>query len=270
MLAIIVFVIYFCACLWLFASAHSATNETGAHGKRLAGVAMGILGWLIHGYELCRAVFSGPTLALDSADTASLIGWIIAAITLIKAWNQPRFAAIAGMLLLGAGISAALTDDGTRIFSTSQPGWELTAHILIAVVAYALIAVGASLALGLYILDRRLRSHKPLGWMKTLPSIEGLENGMFQAITVGFALLTLTLFSGFVFVRDLLAQHLVHKAALSCVAWLILGILLWGHWRLGWRGRTAAQWALGGFVLLGLAYFGTKFVLEVLLGRHWG
>jgi ABC-type uncharacterized transport system permease subunit len=106
--------------------------------------------------------------------------------------------------------------------------------------------------------------------MQALPSVEALEIGMFQAIAAGFALLTLTLFSGFVFVQDLIAQHLAHKVALSCLAWLILGILLWGRWRLGWRGRSAARWALGGFVLLGLAYFGSKFVLETVLGRHWG
>jgi ABC-type uncharacterized transport system permease subunit len=78
------------------------------------------------------------------------------------------------------------------------------------------------------------------------------------------------LFSGFVFVRDLVAQHLAHKVALSCLAWLILGILLIGRWRFGWRGRIASRWALSGFCLLGLAYFGSKLVLEVFLGRHWG
>jgi len=43
--------------------------------------------------------------------------------------------------------------------------------------------------------------------------------------------------------------------------------LLLGRWRLGWRGRSAIHWTLGGFALLLLAYFGTKFVLEVILNR---
>ena len=93
---------------------------------------------------------------------------------------------------------------------------------------------------------------------------------MFQAIAAGFALLSLALFSGFVFVDDFLAQHLVHKAVLSCLAWVVFAVLLAGRWYLGWRGRTALRWTLGGFVLLGLAYFGTKLVLEGILGRHWG
>jgi ABC-type uncharacterized transport system permease subunit len=52
--------------------------------------------------------------------------------------------------------------------------------------------------------------------------------------------------------------------------WIVFGILLFGRWRFGWRGRTATRWTLSGFVLLGLAYFGSKIVLESILHRHWG
>jgi ABC-type uncharacterized transport system permease subunit len=38
----------------------------------------------------------------------------------------------------------------------------------------------------------------------------------------------------------------------------------------GWRGRKALRLTLAGFVILALAYFGSKFVLENLLARHWG
>ena len=34
--------------------------------------------------------------------------------------------------------------------------------------------------------------------------------------------------------------------------------------------RRALRWALSGYVLLALSYFGSKLVLETLLGRHWG
>jgi ABC-type uncharacterized transport system permease subunit len=40
-----------------------------------------------------------------------------------------------------------------------------------------------------------------------------------------------------------------------------------GRFRYGWRGRTAIIWTLGGFVILILAYFGTKAVLELILHR---
>jgi ABC-type uncharacterized transport system permease subunit len=82
-------------------------------------------------------------------------------------------------------------------------------------------------------------------------------------------LLTVSLLSGLVFVDDLFSQHLVHKTTLSIMAWLAFGLLLWGRWRYGWRGRSAVRLTLAGIVLLLLAYFGSKLVLEIILERSW-
>ena len=57
------------------------------------------------------------------------------------------------------------------------------------------------------------------------------------------------------------------RIARLAIATVVYAILLIGRWRLGWRGRPAIHWTLGGFMLLLLAYFGSKFVLEILLGR---
>ena len=53
------------------------------------------------------------------------------------------------------------------------------------------------------------------------------------------------------------------------VLWVagLLAILLIGRWLMGWRGRTAIRWTLGGFISLMLAYFGSKMVLELILAR---
>ena len=76
---------------------------------------------------------------------------------------------------------------------------------------------------------------------------------------------SMALMSGFIFLQDIFAQHLVHKSVLSIIAWFVFAILLYGRWQAGWRGRTAIRWTLSGFVSLMLAYFGSKFVLEIIL-----
>jgi ABC-type uncharacterized transport system permease subunit len=53
----------------------------------------------------------------------------------------------------------------------------------------------------------------------------------------------------------------------AVLSWLTFGALLAGRLLYGWRGRTALRWTLTGFVLLILAYVGSRFVLEVILGR---
>ena len=88
-----------------------------------------------------------------------------------------------------------------------------------------------------------------------------------QTIGVGFVLLTATLLTGALFVENMFAQHLAHKTVLSVLSWLAFGGLLLGRWRYGWRGAVAVRWTLAAMVLLVLAFFGSKFVLELVLHR---
>jgi ABC-type uncharacterized transport system permease subunit len=225
---------------------------------------------LAHAVVVSRSIFAKPEFAFTLAETASLIGCLIGAIALVWAWQRPRFAGIGAILLVTAGLVAAPTNEGARTFAVERASWELTAHIVLSVAAYALITIAAAMAIALAFLDRRLRMRKPLGWLSILPSVEALEAGTFQALGAGFAMLTLSLFSGFIFVDNLFSQQLSRKTILTCLSWVVFGTLLYGRWRFGWRGRTAVRWTLGGFALLGLGYFGSKIVLELILGRHWG
>jgi ABC-type uncharacterized transport system permease subunit len=94
-----------------------------------------------------------------------------------------------------------------------------------------------------------------------------MENLLFQLLGSGFALLTLSLGTGFIFLDNLFAQHLAHKTVLSILAWLVFAMVLAGRIRYGWRGQVAIRWTLGGFVSLMLAYFGSKMVMEWILKR---
>jgi ABC-type uncharacterized transport system permease subunit len=100
--------------------------------------------------------------------------------------------------------------------------------------------------------------------------METMEKVLFRSLGGGFVVLTFVLVTGLFFVQDVIAQHLIHKMTLAIVAWVVFGVLLIGRVRYGWRGRRARQFTIAGFVILALAYFGSKFVLENLLGRHWG
>jgi ABC-type uncharacterized transport system permease subunit len=122
-------------------------------------------------------------------------------------------------------------------------------------------------AILLAVQDSHIRNKHPGGFIRALPPLQTMENLLFQMLTAGFILLSLSLFSGILFLEDLFAQHLAHKTVFSIIAWLVFGTLLWGRWRFGWRGRTAIRWTLSGFFFLMLAYFGSKLVLEIVLQR---
>ena len=145
--------------------------------------------------------------------------------------------------------------------------WRLQLHAWCALLAYATLAVAALLAILLWLQERALRRRDLHGWLRALPPLTELESLLFRTIAVGFVLLTATLLTGVLFVEDLLAQHLIHKTVLSVLSWLAFGALLAGRWRFGWRGATAVRWTLAAMALLLLAFFGSKFVLELLLDR---
>ena len=96
-----------------------------------------------------------------------------------------------------------------------------------------------------------------------------METFLFRIITAGFILLSLTLASGMAFSQELFAQPLQfnHKTVFAIISWCIFAALLGGRVVYGWRGKVALRWTIAGFMTLFLAYFGSKFVLEVILHR---
>ncbi len=145
--------------------------------------------------------------------------------------------------------------------------WRMLLHAWLALLAYATLALAAVLALFLWAQERALQRRQFRPWLRALPPLTELETLLFRSITVGFVLLSATLLTGALFVEDLLAQHLVHKTVLSVLSWLVFGALLLGRRRRGWRGTRAVGWTLAAMALLVLAFFGSKFVLELVLQR---
>jgi ABC-type uncharacterized transport system permease subunit len=202
-------------------------------------------------------------------EAMSMLGWTLAVLGSLLSIDK-RYRALGAILMLSAAAGASMTGAGRSYAEDATAGWQLTAHILLSMAAAALLFAAAVTAILLVFLDRRLRTRRIADLPSVLPPLDALEKLMFRLIAAGFGLLTLALITGFVFVTNLFTQNLVQKTVLSLIAWLLFAVLLIGRWRFGWRGRSAVRWTLSGFAFLTLAYFGSKFVLETLLGRHWG
>jgi len=159
-----------------------------------------------------------------------------------------------------------ITAPELEITSTSA---HITAHIFTSVIAFGVLSIAGVYALFIALIDHLLRSHSLNRLVRTLPALDKLEALLFHLIKIGFAILTISLVTGLVFVNDLFGQHLGHKTILSIFAWLIFATLLWGRWKRGWRGQVAVRMTLTGIAILLLSYFGSKLVLEVILQRSW-
>lgn len=196
----------------------------------------------------------------------SLVGCVVAALTLIVNLTRP----VAALGVLVFPLAALLL--GIDVFASPRTApmamdWQIKLHVTVALLAYGVLSVAALLAILLALQERALRHRQFGAWLRALPPLTLTEALLFRLIGAGFVLLSLTLLSGILFVDNLFAQHLIHKTVLSIVAWAVFGALLIGRWRYGWRGRRAVNLTLIGMVILLLAFFGSKFVLEVVLRR---
>jgi ABC-type uncharacterized transport system permease subunit len=145
---------------------------------------------------------------------------------------------------------------------------EFKLHLALAMIAYGLFVIALLHAALMAVAERQLHRRGTVVFAH-LPPLLTLETLLFRMIGVGFLFLTLTLVTGVAFSETLFGRALRfdHKTVFALLSWVIFAWLLAGRLRYGWRGRTALRWTLSGFVMLLLAYVGSRFVLEVLLGR---
>lgn len=226
-----------------------------------------LAGWAVHAWIHLGPVFQGMPLNFAFFHALSLVSGVLVLIWMLVAFN-PSMRSLGTVILPYACIALSLLLLVSNESHAAQTiSWQLEIHAALAVLAYASLSLAAMQAVLLWVLDYILRHPKYLKFAGRLPPLQVMEALLFRIVAVGFLLLTLTLLSGILFVSDLFAQHLVHKTVLSILAWLVFGVLILGRYYRGWRGKAAIRWTLSGMALLILAYFGSKFVIELILNR---
>lgn len=231
-------------------------------------LALGWLAVLAHGASVSDMCDRAGTVNFSFLSVSSLAGLGIALVLLLAALTKPVDKLGVIIFPLSALLIALKLLLPEAAHTLKIHAWQMSAHILVSMLAYSFLNIAALQALLLALQDWHLRRRRAKGLIRSLPPLQTMEKLLFQLIAVGLALLSLSLLSGLLFVDNLFAQHLVHKTVLSMLAWLVFAILLAGRAIHGWRGQTAIRWTLGGFAALMLAYFGSKIVLEWILNRH--
>lgn len=241
-----------------------ARQKPFASSQILGAAAAGLVAHGIGIYGISLADGNSFNFSLFSA--SSLIFWLINAIVLISSLKKE----LHNLFLLLFPLSALSV---LVSISLNNPEWQhslsytIAAHVIPALLAYSLLTIASLQALILAYQNRVLRNKNRIASARLLPPLQTMESLLFELLWVGEILLTLAILSGFYFLEDMFAQHLVHKTVFALIAWLIYALLLWGRHQMGWRGNKAIRWALAGFICLMLAYFGSKLVLEIILNR---
>jgi ABC-type uncharacterized transport system permease subunit len=226
------------------------------------------IGLIIHGWLLYQVIFVNG-FNLGFFNVLSAISWLTVLIYWIADLKH-ELTNLQAFVLPPAAIFALLpaSNVANHVLPTVESPLFL-AHIAIALLAYSLFTFATLHALLMAIAERSLH-HKPtIIKLPSFPPLMVMETLLFRIISLGFVLLTVTLISGMLFSEEIFGKpmQLNHKTIFSVASWFIYGGLLYGRYQYGWRGLKAIRWTLAGFLLLLLAYVGSKFILQVLLGR---
>jgi len=254
----------------------AAPEPAGAAGVRPDADSLLLLaGAGAHALSLYAAIVAEPGLRFGFAQALSGT-FLVGVVMLWVEGLSVRVEALRAVVLPVAAVAALLpvAFHGSD-FSAESSRPLFLPHLLAGTLAYGVLMLAALHATLMTAAERSLHGHSGARasifarWLERLPPLMALERILFRFIGVGFLLLTLTALSGVLFSEEVFGRSLRfdHKTVFTLISWALFAALLVGRRMWGWRGRTALRLTLAGFTVLLLAYVGTRFVLEVILGR---
>lgn len=223
--------------------------------------------WLLHALALVTQALAEP-VRFGFGPALSVTAWLALTVYGVERQVFPQLKA--RWALAGLGAAAVLLGGlfpGTELHVAAS-AW-LPLHWALGIASYGMFAAAVLHAALMRRTEKQIRlAADPHSGIPLLT----LERLTFHFVSAGFVLLTATLLAGWLFGETLYGAAGArwkwdHKTVFSLLSWLTFAMLLLGRWRLGWRGRRAVQVLYTGAGLLLLAYAGSRFVLEVVLGR---
>ena len=229
--------------------------------------ALAVPALVLHGIAAYGTMALPEGINLSLASVAGLTALIVLAMVVAAGVARPVHSLFVLLFPLAAlALLAALFLQRDQASAGNMPD-VLAAHVLVSILAYSILLMAALQSILVGVAERNIRAKSHILMLRILPPLETMEHLLFVMLWVGFAGLTAAIASGFIYLDDMFAQHVVHHTVLSSASWIVYVVLLTGRLAFGWRGTAAVRWTLSAFALLLLGYFGSKFVLEVLLGR---
>lgn len=232
--------------------------------------------WLVLALAVAGpALWSGALLGDNWHTNLSAALWVSIAVsmalfavltlTTAQAWRLTPL--LLPYLLLLGGFGTIFSQHDERPLVGTAPAVWLELHIVVSVVTYGLSTMAAVAVLAAFLQERALKTKRPNGLTRLLPSVVDSERLSFKLLVASEVVLGLGLISGMatLYFETGSLLKLDHKILLSLLTFAVIGGLLLAQRLYGLRGRLAARFVLLAYLLLTLAYPGVKFVTEVLL-----
>jgi len=141
---------------------------------------------------------------------------------------------------------------------------SVISHVSLSLIAYSVLVIATLYAFQVSYINYKLK-HKNLQAVNHLPPLMQVEGQLFILLAMGTLSLSLSLLVGFLFLEHFFSAQNAHKTVFSLLALITYIVILWGHYKQGWRGHKVLTLTIIATFLLTLAYFGSRFVKEFIL-----
>ncbi|MBV7314221.1 inner membrane protein YpjD [Shewanella sp. NIFS-20-20] len=225
----------------------------------MAGVAV-----MFHAAALYQAIFTPEGQNFSLTNVISMVNWIIAFAFTVMMFRLKVMIAVPVVYACSVISVALLWLVPPEYITHFELHPEMLVHVVLSLMAYSTLMIAALYAIQLYFIQKKLKQ-KQFMLNKALPPLMTVEKQLYHLVFIGMILLSLSLATGFVFLDDMFADGKGHKAILSILAWAVYALMLWQHYRVGCRIKTAILYTLSGATLLSLAYFGARIVKELII-----
>lgn len=218
------------------------------------------------GFQVAHAWQTGFAASLWVSVAATGLLFLITAVISLQAWRLAPF--VTGIMLILAVLASVWQSAPGRplIAGAADTPW-IVVHIAVATVTYGLVTIAAAAAVAAFLQQRALKRKERTALNRLLPSVVDCDRIVVGLLLAGEAVLAVGLATGIALQWRETGAPLVfdHKTVLTIAAFVVIGGLLFAHWRVGVRGRQAARLVLFAWLLLTLGYPGVKFVTDVLM-----
>ena len=213
-------------------------------------------------------LFSNEQLQFSLAAMSLLVNVLITSVLTIRSLKHANLMILLVTYLFSTLLSLGLLfvplSSSIYLGSIVDSSTPLFIHVVLSMAAYCVLVIASLYAIQFRYIDAKLKA-KTLSLNSHLPPLNVVELQQFRLMTIGLLLLTLALATGFTFLDNMWSKDYAHKTVLSVIAWSMFAILTFGHKQYGWRGNNSAIATIIAAIVLTLAYFGSRFVKEILL-----
>ena len=228
----------------------------------VARVAVGlqIAGFILHTAALvCRGIGAGRLPLTNQYEFATSFAWGLCLVSLIFVirFKFPVLGAFAApVIFLIIGYAAMQSKDVKELMPALRSNW-LGFHVSTAIIAYGAFGVSFVLSIIFLLRDRM----KASGFLdQHIPDKEKLDMISYRSVSLGLLFLTFTIITGAIWAERAWGSFWSRdpKETWSLVTWIIYAIYLHLRRRKGWRGRSAAIFAVVGFICVLFTYLGVN------------